>query len=345
MNKKKQNNILHLLGSLAFLSLPIFFSPDLHLGKDLFFVPPFLESFFRQFLLLGYFYLNYYFLLPTLYYNRKKIVFLCLTIVLFAIIIQFPKIIFPFDYGEFRPHKPPHQGFPIHKKPNFLFPIFNSGIVQFLFVFMFSYILKSNKRIERIIEEKQLAEIAYLKAQINPHFLFNTLNSLYALTLTKSNDAPNAVLKLSELMRYVVTESAQDIVPLEKELKYLQNYIELQQLRIEDTVTFSFTVVGNPLGKNIAPLLLIPFIENAFKYGINPEKESEISISIEITATTLFLNVWNKMVVEEVSEELKTEKGIENTLKRLEYMYPDKHRIDIKKDTEKYHIQLEITLA
>lgn len=225
-----------------------------------------------------------------------------------------------------------------------LFHWLEGGIFQFLFVFILSYLLKINQRFDMIRDEKQAAEISYLKAQINPHFLFNTLNSLYALTITKSDEAPNAVLKLSGMMRYVVTESAQDFVPLEKEINYIKDYIDLQKLRMDDSTKFSFSIIGDPMGKVIAPLLLIPFIENAFKYGLNPEEESEISIAIEINENTLILDAKNKMVVDEVPEDFKTEKGIENTTKRLDYIYPDQHKLVFSEQNKTYHIHLKLEL-
>ena len=175
--------------------------------------------------------------------------------------------------------------------------------------------------------------------------LFNTLNSLYALTLEKSDKAPNAVLKLSGLMRYVVTDSAQEFVPLEKEINYLNDYIELQKLRMDDTVKFLYTVTGSMLGEKITPLILIPFIENAFKYGINPEKKCEIKISIFIENANLELKVSNLIVVQSTLDDaLKSEKGIASCLRRLQFTYPNKHSLDLKNDGTKYTVLLKIQL-
>ncbi|WP_227658788.1 sensor histidine kinase [Flavobacterium haoranii] len=186
--------------------------------------------------------------------------------------------------------------------------------------------------------------MSYLKAQINPHFLFNTLNSIYALTIIKSDEAPNAVLKLSSMMRYVVTESSQDFVPLSKEIEYINDYITLQKLRMNNDVNFSFNFVGNETGKVIAPLILIPFIENAFKYGLNPDEESEIKIELVVLDFNLTLVVKNKMVVDEISKDLKTETGIENTKKHLEYLYPKKYLLEITEIENDYIVSLNINL-
>ena len=146
-------------------------------------------------------------------------------------------------------------------------------------------------------------------------------------------------------MRYVVTESSQEYVPLQKEINYINDYIDLQKLRMDESTQFSFEIKGNPIGKIIAPLILIPFIENAFKYGLNPEEDSEININITINNNHLTLNVVNKMVVDDIPEELKTEKGIENTTKRLEFIYPNKHTLAIKEIENYFHIHLEIELT
>lgn len=339
MSKETRNIILHLLGSIAFLSIPIVSSPDFNTNENLFSIIPFLQDFTRYVLLLIFFYLNYYFSLPKLFFSSKKLVFLILLIVCFLIVYALPSTVFPYDFYpkttlESKPHFP---------KNNF-FHLFE-GVFPFLFVFGLSYLMKINNRFEEMKSEKQAAEISYLKAQINPHFLFNTLNSLYALTITKSDDAPNAVLKLSNMMRYVVTESSQDYVPLSKEINYIKDYIALQKLRMNDDVNFSFNFIGDENGKAIAPLILIPFIENAFKYGLNPDEDSKIKIEIAVVDFNLTLITRNKMVVHEISEDLKTETGIENTKKRLEFIYPNKHLLEISEHDNDYIVRLNINLA
>lgn len=193
--------------------------------------------------------------------------------------------------------------------------------------------------------EKLKTEVAYLKAQINPHFLFNTLNSVYALTLEKSDLAPEAILKLSSMMRYVVSESSRETVSLEKEIDYIKNYISLQQLRMDVEAALSFIITGNPRGKSISPLLLIPFIENAFKYGLNPEEDSFVTINIDITDDELKLNIENSIVNMDFPQEEKTEQGIENTRQRLAYLYPDKHKLHIFDTGHTFTVNLSIILA
>lgn len=339
MTKQTRNTILHLLGSIAFLSIPVFSSPDFNSSEHLFLVTGFLKNFARYGLLLVFFYANYYFLLPKFYFSNKKALFFVAIIICFLIVFILPQFIFPNDFRpkihlENRPHLPP--------KP--FINIFEGGFFQFILVFVITFLIKLNQRFDTIKEEKQMAEISYLKAQINPHFLFNTLNSLYALTIEKSNEAPKAVLKLSSIMRYVVTESNQDFVPLEKEINYIKDYIDLQKLRIDDDSNLKVNIKGDSIGKIIAPLIVIPFIENAFKYGINPDENSFIDIKITIDSDNFILKVKNSIVNKNLSEDKKTETGIENTIKRLNYIYPEKHLLNIKEEDRVFSVNLTIII-
>lgn len=223
-------------------------------------------------------------------------------------------------------------------------PLMEGGIFKAGLILGLSYLLKMNQRFSELKNEKLSAEVSYLKAQINPHFLFNTLNSLYALTLQKSDEASKAVLKLSGIMRYVVVESSKEHVSLSKEINYIQDYIELQKLRLDRSVNLNVTIEGDVNNKQIAPLVLIPFIENAFKYGINPDQQSYITISIKVFENELYMEVENSIVNAEISEEFKTEQGIENTLKRLEFIYPKKHQFRVFESETVYTIQLKIYL-
>lgn len=339
MTKQNRNIILHILGSLAFLCIPIVSSPDFNTGQNLFLINPFLQSFLRNVLLLIFFYINFYYLLPKLYFSNKRVIFLVSIIAFFALINVIPKYAFPNDFHpKFGVNPMPHP------HPNEFFHLFEGGFFQFIFVLTISFLIKLNQRLDTIKEEKQIAEISYLKAQINPHFLFNTLNSLYALTLEKSKETPNAVLKLSSIMRYVVTESNQDFVPLEKEINYIKDYIDLQKLRIDKDANLKISIEGESKGKIIAPLIVIPFIENAFKYGINPDENSFIDIKIKIDSDNFLLNVKNSIVNKNLSEEEKTETGIENTAKRLIYIYPQRHLLSFKEQDDIYSVNLTILL-
>lgn len=194
------------------------------------------------------------------------------------------------------------------------------------------------------MRDKLDAELSYLKAQINPHFLFNTLNSIYSLALQKSDDAANAVVKLSGMMRYVLTESQRESVSLEKEINYIKDYVELQKLRLGNAVRLDFNISGNAAQKQIAPLLLIPFIENAFKHGVNAEENSEIEIEINVTESAVNLFVKNNKVNVDNTTDVKTGLGVENTKNRLILLYPDKHHLTIDDNPLSFAVSLSINI-
>ena len=156
-----------------------------------------------------------------------------------------------------------------------------------LFVFLS---LRINKQLKQTEEDKLNTELSYLKAQINPHFLFNTLNSIYSLAITENADqTSSAIVKLSGMMRYVISEANKDFVSLEKEVNYVKDYIEMQKLRLGNTVKIDPSVSGHYFIKKIAPLMLISFIENAFKHGVNAEAHSVILIELNIIDNDLTL--------------------------------------------------------
>jgi len=343
MLQQNRQLVLHTIGSIIFLSIPIFFSPDFDSWSVLFSIVPFKRNFLCYILLLIFFYFNYFYLIPRFYFTKKRIVFFCIIVFCYLFIAYVPSLIIPMDFHHF---SKPDMDFPMPRMPhrNFIRPFEGDSVIQFLLIFALSFLLKINDQLTNMQSEKLKAEVSYLKAQINPHFLFNTLNSLYALTIEKSNEAPKAVLKLSNMMRYVVTESTQDFVSMEKEIGYIKDYIDLQLLRMDENTQFSFEIKGNPAGKCISPLILIPFIENAFKYGLNPEENSGISIFIDIREDELYLETANNIVSINIPDEEKTEKGTENTKKRLSYLYPKKHKILIFDTPETFQVKLTISL-
>jgi sensor histidine kinase YesM len=211
-------------------------------------------------------------------------------------------------------------------------------------VLVIAILLCVSKRLKQAQQDKLDAELSYLKAQINPHFLFNTLNSIYSLAITRSELTAAAVLKLSEMMRYVTTEAHSELVLLEKEINYVSNYIELQRIRLGKTVRIDYQTTGTSGQKRIAPLVLIPFVENAFKYGVNPEEESVVTIRITITAQKLTMFVGNKIVKIDVLDEYKSGHGMDNVSQRLQIGYPGKHKLNVSREGDEYHVNLELDL-
>ena len=344
MSYKTRTILLHILGILAFLSIPVFTSPDL--GENLLHVNGFRRNFTSYLLLLIFFYVNYYYFMPKYYFTKRTFLYACFLFFSYAMIAAIPDFFFSM---EFRGGPPPMAGLMNDRPPMPMSDLLGrpegGSFFQFLLVLSLSFVIKINNQLTEMYSEKLKAEVSYLKAQINPHFLFNTLNSLYALTIEKSDAAPDAVIKLSNMMRYVVTESSNDFVTLEKEINYISDFIDMQRLRISDESNLGFSVTGSVKGKSIAPLVLIPFIENAFKYGVNPEENWRIAVGVEILENHLILDVANNKVTTNFPDDYATEQGIENTTKRLEFIYPGKHELTIDDKPESFQVHLRINLS
>ena len=201
---------------------------------------------------------------------------------------------------------------------------------------------------ELLEKEKQKTEVELkaLKAQINPHFFFNTLNSIYSMALDKDERLPNTILQLSDLMRYFLYQSKDNFIPLEKELAVVNNYIALQKIRSDGLLNIDVNSSGQIDGQKIAPLLLITFLENAFKHGAKGNTEgSFIRISTEIQKDHLHFSVENnKGIVDQITTGEQGGLGLENIKRQLELLYPGKHRLTIKntKDNFAVHLQLDL---
>ncbi|MFT3823144.1 MAG: histidine kinase [Chitinophagaceae bacterium] len=190
---------------------------------------------------------------------------------------------------------------------------------------------------------KLQAEVNYLRAQVNPHFLFNVLNNLYALTLRKSDLAPEVVLKLSGMMEYMLYESNEPLVPLEKEITYIENYLELEKLRQGNNANINIAINGSPAGHNIAPFLLLPLLENAFKHGINKLlQDAYLDIHINIDATSFSFRIDNnKPRIAAPAEHGGI--GLSNLEKRLELLYPGRYSLQVSNQESTYQALLKIT--
>lgn len=201
---------------------------------------------------------------------------------------------------------------------------------------------ESRKYKDELIKERQAGEIALLRSQINPHFLFNTLNNIYSLVYNKSDEAPEAVMKLSSIMRYMLYDSNSNFVPVIKEVEYLNSFIELQQLRITQKGFVEIKVFGSMDNRTIAPMLLIPFVENAFKHG-DKNHEPGISIQLILNEQGMVFTVENYIKDTPLSQQEESGGfGLENIKRRLGLLYPDKHELKIISGENKYKVELII---
>lgn len=205
-------------------------------------------------------------------------------------------------------------------------------------------LIENQSIINNLEKEKLNAELSALKSQINPHFLFNSLNNLYSLALDKDDRIPELILKLSQGMRYMLYESNDHFVPLKKEIEYLENYLELQKLRTNNKAKIHFTVNGDPTNIQIPPMIFIPFVENGFKHGIKGDiNNAYISIELTITEKKLIFNTENnKGELDEISPEKYKGFGLKNVKRRLSLLYPKKHNLKISDDPNIFSIELEI---
>ncbi|WP_148707245.1 sensor histidine kinase [Chitinophaga skermanii] len=199
---------------------------------------------------------------------------------------------------------------------------------------------KTRRELEK---QKHTAEMAFLKMQVNPHFLFNALNNLYSLaTLEKSNKTAHGIMKLSDMIRHMLyeKEDSQNKVSLHKEVAYLNSFIDLVKLRYEDGINIHFSIEGDMDSHRISPLLLFPLVENACKHGVLDDPQHPVKISLEITQKELYFTVSNK-----INNYLKDKSGgigLDNIKKRLQLLYPNKHVMHVTNDAEAFTVELSI---
>ncbi|WP_430411454.1 sensor histidine kinase [Kordia sp.] len=214
---------------------------------------------------------------------------------------------------------------------------------------MAAFFLRRNIIIQRENAEKEKLqkemELNYLKEQVNPHFLFNSLNSIYALSRQQSPETPDLVMQLSELMRYQLESSKKETVLLKEELEFIENYLLLEEKRLSKRCTIEFLISGDLLNLRIAPMLLIPFVENAVKHGAQSTNElSTIDVSVAIKNTTLHFGVLNSKP-SMISTSKREGMGLENVKRRLNLLYPNSHILEIEDTKEEYRVNLSIDLT
>ena len=219
------------------------------------------------------------------------------------------------------------------------------------FVILISTIIKlstgwflQQRTIEQLENQQLRSELTALRNQLNPHFLFNTLNTLYALTLTHSQTAPEVILKLSQIMRYVVYECERDFVPLSKEIKYIEDFVALQKLRCGNRAHIELSVEGTPHNLEIAPLILITFVENAFKHGVKNEyKRTFVTIHLAVQDQALTFCVRNSLPSPDPAHQPGI--GLRNVRQRLDLLYGPRHTLAITTPASVYQVQLTLQLA
>lgn len=280
------------------------------------------------------------FLFPRFYQNTSRYFIysgIFLLVITVSLIFLEEKLIMPL--GNNRQEKPPVVFHFIRLFTSFGFAFFVATSVSLM---RQTARFKENEKL--LTEEKLETELKLLKAQINPHFIFNALNNIYSLTYLKSENAPDSVLKLSEMLRYVFYDCSKDRVPLKNEIKYIENYASFQQMKSDYTQNIRIQTEGGIEKCMIAPMLFIPFIENAFKYSRIAELEDAfVNMSIKKEDDLLYFKIENSIPLTAKSVP-GSGTGINNVKHRLKIIYSEKHDLEIKEQNDKYLVNLKLKI-
>lgn len=211
--------------------------------------------------------------------------------------------------------------------PSLYFTVFAATAIK-----LFFYFYQNEVESQELAREKLDAEMKFLKAQIHPHFLFNTLNNLYVLAKKKSDQTADVVMQLSDILRYILYDCSRDVVPLAKELEVVKNYIALEKIRYRENLKISFNITGEPNGVMVPPLILLPLVENAFKHGVSTDISNPfITLTLVIEANKIEFLVFNSKSETEISSRSGHDNGIGlvNLKNRLELGFRNKYRVEI----------------
>jgi two-component system LytT family sensor kinase len=293
----------------------------------------------------GFCYLNFYVLMPRLLFRRKYAGYITS---LLGVLVVCPWVVGGLEYFflAYIEHLPA-EGLHI-----FSVALWIVGMITCLYTLGLAAGVKFvkdtliNQQLQKEREKHYLeTELKFLRTQIQPHFFFNTLNNIYSLTLKKSDEAPDIILKLSDLMSYMLYESTAPLVPLTKEIDYLRNYLDVEQLRFGSRLTISFSIEGLTNGVQIPPMILILFLENSFKHGVkNNISNILITIHLKVEKDNLFFHVENPAPEEEKDTAAKGI-GLKNVRRRLDLLYGDRYVLDIREENKLFTISLKMPLC
>ena len=315
-------------------------------------------------LLVVYFYMNMNLFVPRLLSKKRIFTYIGVTLLsIAAICFVFPWLIrylhnfrmqgisMPNPPGNFEAFS--QANFPPHLNPNEIMQRlgFYTHFIHFLIIFIISTGFKvitqwyrEKQQLQELEKSKIQAELSFLKSQIHPHFLFNCLNSIYFLALSKDDKASKTILSLSDFLRFVIIESESDFIPLEREIKILEEYLNLQTLRTTEKFELKFIKDGDFSKYSILPLTFIPFVENAFKFGISTH--TNCFIHIRAVMDNGILNFYCDNSIASITKDRTSSSGmgLENIRKRLELAYPNRHSLKIDEDSSGFHVKLQINI-
>jgi two-component system, LytTR family, sensor kinase len=282
-------------------------------------------------------YLNVFYLIRKFYKAQQYLIYYFILMILIGIYIYAAIALEDFIMPRTRPGQAIFYAILIN-----FFNVARYCVIAFL-LYDLQEKFDQGKQLDQIKIEKVNTEINYLRAQINPHFLFNTLNNLYGLALEKSERTPEVILKLSKIMDYMLFELDGTKVPLEKDVENLENYIELERIRQGNNAKIVFTKSGTIDDQMIEPLLLLPLVENAFKHGVNKMIEGAyLEIKLEVAPNGIRFEVTNNYRQSTSEKQMHSSIGLTNLRKRLELFYPNHFTLTIKDDSMNYHVMLTL---
>ncbi len=303
-------------------------------------------------------YINMELLIPKFFIKKQYLKYIGLVLLCFIGFYLFYEYVLPEIFKligppQEMPRNPP-QSEPGHGPKEFSLPFRRMRIyyifTQMLAIYFLSTAFKTSQIALR--REKEAAdlkgenlnsELKFLRSQINPHFLFNALNNIYSLSIIKSEKTPDNILKLSDMLRYIIYDCNADRVPLEKEINYILNYIDLQKLKDDEMDNIEVDFENADPKCMIAPMIFIPFIENSFKHSkIEDIEHGWIKIKLENTNSHLSFSIRNSLANEEYTKDKVGGVGLENVKRRLELLYPNKHKLQIESHDHTFAVDLEI---
>lgn len=357
--------VIHIAGWLLFMAFPVVFlngrnqdsSTSLILQQPTYWLFCFSAIFL--------FYINAYILIPGLFLRKKYMLYAVVTLALLTGLLflhPFERLLRSTDTRigfrienktpEFNQHSTDNNDQnvpPFFKRHHRRRPFLDiTSLFIFLMITALSTAIKtiqqlqlSEQRMIRAEADKAGAELSSLKAQLNPHFLFNTLNNIYTLVVIQDDNAADSVMKLSNIMRYVTDEVSTQFVPLQNEINCISDYIDLQKIRLGENTQVEVEFTGSIAGKKIAPLILMPFVENVFKYGISNHEKSVISIRVDVNDKDIAFLCSNRIFNNRNSYQ-KTGVGIQNTKQRLAHLYPGNHVLNISEQNDHYTVKLTL---
>ncbi len=283
------------------------------------------------------FYFNWYVLIPK-YLARNQILLYVSAVT--AMLLTASVLQAPFDYYVFKEFNPGMEA--LYSTERLLQYMLGGLVTTFISsaLKVTGNYIRNERRNKELETQKLITELAYLKSQVNPHFLFNTLNNIYSLAYKQHPETPDAIMKLSLLMRYMLYESNDPLVSLEKEVEHINNFIDLQKLRLREHSSIKLNVEGNLEGHQIAPMLLMTLVENAFKHGLVSKNEVGIRMHLAVQDDSLLFSTINN-----TSSHKKREFGgigLENLRRRLNLLYPGRHELSFEEKEGTFYATLKI---